>query len=87
MDAVSPLDRMTVKEKLKAVEVLWDDLCRNEQQIPVANWQKQLRDKRERQIAAVRRSSKIGSRRRNESVRMEFAITRPERRHPRRARR
>jgi len=52
MDAVLPLDRMTVEEKLKAVETLWDDLCRNEEQIPVADWQKQLLDERQRQIDA-----------------------------------
>lgn len=34
---------MTVEEKLKAVEVLWDDLRRNEKQIP---------DERQRQIDA-----------------------------------
>jgi len=30
--------------------VLWDDLCRNEKQLPVADWQKQLLDEREQQI-------------------------------------
>ena len=52
MDAVPPLDRMTVKEKLRAMEMLWDDLCRNEKQIPVADWQKELLDERQRQIEA-----------------------------------
>jgi hypothetical protein len=50
VDAVLPLDRMTVEEKFKAMEMLWDDLCRNEQQIPVADWQKELLDERQRQI-------------------------------------
>jgi len=50
MDAVLPLDRMTVEEKLKAIELLWDDLCRNEEQIPVTDWQKELLDERRRQI-------------------------------------
>jgi hypothetical protein len=52
MDAVLPLDQMTIEEKLKAVEALWDDLCRNEQEIPVAEWQKELPDERQRQIDA-----------------------------------
>jgi hypothetical protein len=43
---------MTAEEKLKAVETLWDDLCRNEKQIPVADWQKELLEERERQIVA-----------------------------------
>jgi hypothetical protein len=50
MDAVLPLDRMTVEEKLSAIELLWDDLCRNENQLPVADWQKQLLEEREQQI-------------------------------------
>jgi putative addiction module component (TIGR02574 family) len=50
MDTVLPLDRMTVEEKLRAIEMLWDDLCRNEKQLPVADWQKQLLDEREQQI-------------------------------------
>lgn len=52
MDAILPLDRMTVEEKLKAMEVLWDDICRNERGIPVADWQKELLDERQRQIEA-----------------------------------
>jgi putative addiction module component (TIGR02574 family) len=50
MDTVLPLDRMTVEEKFRAIEMLWDDLCRNEKQLPVADWQKQLLDDREQQI-------------------------------------
>jgi hypothetical protein len=52
MGAVLPLDRMIAEEKLRAMEMLWDDLCRNEQQIPVADWQKQLLDERQRQVEA-----------------------------------
>jgi putative addiction module component (TIGR02574 family) len=52
MDTVLPLDRMTVEEKLQAIEVLWDDVCRNEKKLPVADWQKQLLDEREQQIQA-----------------------------------
>jgi hypothetical protein len=43
---------MTVEEKLKAMEMLWDDLCRNEREIPVADWQKEMLDERQRQIDA-----------------------------------
>ena len=50
MDTVLPLDRMTVEEKLRAIEMLWDDLCRNEKQLPVANWQKRLLHERKQQI-------------------------------------
>ena len=52
VDAVLPLDRMTVEEKLKAMEMLWDDLCQNERKIPAADWQKEMLDERQRQIDA-----------------------------------
>ena len=46
------IDRMTVEEKLSAMEALWDALCRDESQIPVQEWHKQLLDERQRQIDA-----------------------------------
>ena len=52
MDALLPLDQMTAEEKLRALEAIWDDLCRNDEQIPVADWQKELLDHRQGQIAA-----------------------------------
>jgi hypothetical protein len=45
-----PLDRMTIGEKLMTMEVLWDDLCHNEEQIPVQDWHKQILDERQHQI-------------------------------------
>lgn len=50
--AALPIDRMTVGEKLMAMEALWDALCRDEQQVPVQEWHKQLLDERQRQIDA-----------------------------------
>jgi Putative addiction module component len=47
-----PIDRMTVKEKLLAMEALWDNLCRDEPQVPVQEWHTQLLDERRRQIEA-----------------------------------
>jgi putative addiction module component (TIGR02574 family) len=47
-----PIDRMTVEEKLLAMEALWDNLCRDEAQVPVQEWHKQLLDERRRQIEA-----------------------------------
>ncbi len=44
------LDRMTLEEKLRAMEALWDDLCRHEDSVPVPQWQKELLDERERLI-------------------------------------
>ncbi len=47
-----PLDQMTVEEKLHAMETLWSDLCRDEQNIPVPQWHKDLLDERERLVNA-----------------------------------
>jgi hypothetical protein len=43
---------MTVEEKLHALEILWSDLCRDEQNIPVPQWHKDLLDERERLVRA-----------------------------------
>ena len=48
--AALPIDHMTIGEKLMAMEALWDNLCRNEDQIPVQDWHKQILDERQRQI-------------------------------------
>ena len=48
--AALPIDRMTTREKLMAMEALWDSLRRNEEQIPVQEWHKQILDERQRQI-------------------------------------
>lgn len=50
MDAVLPLDRMSIEEKLRAIEMLWDDLCRNEKKLLITDWQKHLLDERDQQI-------------------------------------
>jgi hypothetical protein len=40
-----------VAEKLQTMEALWDDLCRNEADVPVPSWQKSILDERERLVA------------------------------------
>jgi putative addiction module component (TIGR02574 family) len=49
---VTPLeiDQMTIEEKLQTMEALWDDLCHNEETLPVHDWQKEILDERERLI-------------------------------------
>jgi len=49
MEAILPLDKMTVAEKLRAMEMLWADLSRNEAQIESPAWhEKVLRDREAR---------------------------------------
>jgi hypothetical protein len=41
---------MTVGEKLVAMETLWNDLCRDETQVPVPEWHKHILDERQKEI-------------------------------------
>ncbi|MGO9202533.1 MAG: addiction module protein [Limisphaerales bacterium] len=50
MPPLLQLDRMTLEEKLRAMEALWDDLCRREEAVPVPQWHKDLLDERERLV-------------------------------------
>jgi putative addiction module component (TIGR02574 family) len=43
---------MSVKEKLHALELLWNDLCADEGSIPVTQWHRDLLDKRTRMVKA-----------------------------------
>ncbi|HLR04519.1 MAG TPA: addiction module protein [Pyrinomonadaceae bacterium] len=51
MSTVLDIDQMTLEEKLRAMEALWDDLCRKNA-VPVPQWHKDILDERERQIEA-----------------------------------
>lgn len=50
MADVVQIEQMTLAEKLRAMEALWDNLCRQEENIPVAQWHRDLLDERERLI-------------------------------------
>ena len=47
MSAVLQIEQMTLEEKLRAMEALWDDLCRRDA-VPMPQWHKDLLDERER---------------------------------------
>lgn len=42
------IEQMTLEEKLRAMEALWDDLCRRQSDVPMPQWHKELLDERER---------------------------------------
>ena len=48
--ALIAIDQMTLAEKLHAMEVLWDDLCRREAGLPMLQWHQELLDERERLV-------------------------------------
>lgn len=51
MGTMLPLDKMTTSEKLAEMERLWDDLCRNPQDVPSPSWHGVILAEREKQIA------------------------------------
>lgn len=51
MRTTLPLDKMTIAEKLSEMERLWDDLCRNPQDVPSPSWHKAVLARREKLIA------------------------------------
>jgi hypothetical protein len=50
MATLLPLDQMTLEEKLRAMEELWDDLRGQEEQLPVPEWHKQVLAERARLV-------------------------------------
>jgi hypothetical protein len=44
------IDRMTLEEKLRAMEALWADLSRKEQDIPSPPWHEQLLKERDARV-------------------------------------
>ncbi|NLF06580.1 MAG: addiction module protein [Pirellulaceae bacterium] len=50
MQLTFPLDQMTVAEKLQAIEVIWEDLARNPNEIPSPAWHAEVLAERERLV-------------------------------------
>lgn len=46
-----PLDKMTISEKLATMELLWEDLCRLNENIPPFPWHGQILKEREKLIS------------------------------------
>ncbi len=54
--STAELNEMTLPEKLDLMEALWADLCRQEEQVPVEDWHKEVLDTRARLLAEGRAS-------------------------------
>jgi len=52
MEATLPLDKMTVAEKLRAMEMLWADLSRDEARFESPAWHEDVLRDREEKIKA-----------------------------------
>ncbi|OGQ98469.1 MAG: hypothetical protein A2521_08025 [Deltaproteobacteria bacterium RIFOXYD12_FULL_57_12] len=51
MPAALPIDKMTLSDKLQAMELLWEDLCRTPEQIPSPEWHEKALQERAKRIA------------------------------------
>jgi len=51
MERALPLDKMTLAEKLSAMENIWDDLLRNTENLPSPAWHRDVLQARESRIA------------------------------------
>ena len=50
MEYALPLDEMTTADKLRALEQLWNDLCRTPESIPSPSWHADVLQAREKRI-------------------------------------
>ncbi len=48
---VIQLDQMTIADKLRAMEALWDDLCRQTGGVPSPAWHEDILSQREESVA------------------------------------
>jgi len=50
MEMVLPLDKMTISDKLHAMEQIWDDLCRNPENVSSPDWHGDILQAREERV-------------------------------------
>lgn len=50
MSITIDLDKMTIADKIRAMESLWDDLCRHSEEVPSPLWHKDILSQREKSI-------------------------------------
>lgn len=50
MQPALPLDQMTIPEKLRAMEEIWQDLCRTPDSVPSPSWHADVLRAREERI-------------------------------------
>jgi hypothetical protein len=50
MSVVINFEQMSVSEKLRMMELLWDDLCRTESDIPSPQWHENVLRERENMV-------------------------------------
>ena len=51
MDLILPLDQMTTSDKLRALEEIWEDLCRSAEELPSPSWHADVLRAREERVS------------------------------------
>ena len=51
MIALEQIRQLPLREKLRLMEAIWDDISREEQDLEVPQWHKEMLDERERLLA------------------------------------
>ena len=45
-----PIDKMTTADKIAAMEMLWEDLCKTPESVPSPSWHKEVLSAREKRV-------------------------------------
>jgi putative addiction module component (TIGR02574 family) len=56
MPALPDVKQLSLTEKLSLMEALWDELCHDEEELPVPDWHKEVLDDRIRAVERGRAS-------------------------------
>ncbi len=50
MEIILPLEKMSIEEKIRTMEAIWDDLCRKADSIPSPSWHEEVLNEREEKV-------------------------------------
>ena len=50
MQTTLPLEKMSTEEKIQAMEAIWNDLCKNGENLPTPSWHGEILHEREERL-------------------------------------
>jgi len=50
MEITLPLEKMSTEDKIRTMEIIWEDLCKNAESLSSPSWHKDILDEREKAI-------------------------------------
>ena len=54
MGITLPLEKMTTEDKIRAMETIWDELCKKDENIVLPSWHKDVLEEREKVIESLK---------------------------------